>query len=129
MEVAGRACPGPGPDGQLLPKFQRTMPVGIVPQRNTSQRSTPREEADRSLRGSFAVSLAQSVGVYGKVPRTDVRSNSTFSSPRQPQNGRPPSRTSRTPTFNERERAIISNLDDFSPEQLSELNARLYASR
>ena len=105
------------------------MPVGIVPQRNNSQRSTPREETDRSLRGSFAVSLAQSVGVYGKIPRSEARSSSTFSPPRQPLNGRPPSRTARTPTFNDRERAIISNLDDFSSEQLCELNSRLYASR
>ena len=103
------------------------MPVGIVPQRNGSQQ-IPRE-GDRSLRGRFALSLAQSVGVYGKIPRTDTRGSSTLSTPRQPSSGRPPSRTSRTPTFNERERAIISNLDDFSAGQLAELNARLYASR
>ncbi len=103
------------------------MPVGIVPQRNGAQRPTSRDEGDRSLRGRFALSLAQSVGVYGRIPRTDARSSS--STPRQPLSGRPPSRSSRTPTFNERERAVISNLDDFSAGQLAELNARLYASR
>jgi hypothetical protein len=107
---------------------QIAMPVGIIPQRNGSQQSTPRE-GDRSLRGRFALSLAQSVGVYGRIPRADARSSSTLSTPRQPSSGRPPSRSSRTPTFNERERAIISNLDDFSAVQLAELNARLYASR
>lgn len=90
------------------------MPVGIEPQKQKAKGAG----RNGSLAGSFAASLSSSVGVYSKA----TRSSHSFRL-REPDSpgrgsGRPPSRQSRaaTPKFNEKERAVIANLDQLSPE-------------
>ena len=89
------------------------MPVGIAPQK---QRDKAQDRGKNgSLAGSFAASVSSSVGVYSKT----TRSAHSFRL-REPGAGpvRPPSRQSRatTPKFNDKERAVIANLDQLSSE-------------
>jgi hypothetical protein len=89
------------------------MPVGIAPQK---QRDKAEDRGKNgSLAGSFAASVSSSVGVYSKTSR----SAHSFRL-REPGAGpvRPPSRQSRatTPKFNDKERAVIANLDQLSSE-------------
>lgn len=100
-------------DWTLLPLLF-SMPVGIAPQKQKEKGAG----RNGSLVGSFAASLSSSVGVYSKT----TRSSHSFRL-REPDSpgrgaGRPPSRQSRaaTPKFNEKERAVIANLDQLSPE-------------
>jgi hypothetical protein len=88
------------------------MPVGIAPQKQRDKAHGRGKNG--SLAGSFAASMSSSVGVYSKT----TRSSHSFRL-REPDAGpgRPPSRNSRasTPKFNDKERAVISNLDQLSP--------------
>jgi len=93
-----------------------SMPVGIAPQTQTDKGAL--RNGKGSLVGSFAASVSSSVGIYSK----STRSAHSFRL-REPESpgratGRPPSRQSRagTPKFNEKERAVIANLDQLSPE-------------
>ena len=90
------------------------MPVGIAPQTQKDKGVTGN---NGSLLGSFAASVSSSVGIYSKA----TRSSHSFRlrEPASPGSGsgRPPNRRSRasTPKFNEKERAVIANLDQLSP--------------
>jgi hypothetical protein len=91
------------------PSVRGGMPVGIAPQK---------QRANGSLAGSFAASVSSSVGVYSKATRSShsFRLREPDSPTRSSR--RPPSRQSRaaTPKFNEKERAVIANLDQLSSE-------------
>ena len=92
------------------------MPVGIAPQKQKDKGNVVAKSG--SLAGSFAASMSSSVGIYSQT----TRSSHSFrlKEPDSPGRGtgRPPSRQSRagTPKFNEKERAVIANLDQLSPE-------------
>ena len=103
------------------------MPVGIAPQAQT------KVTKNGSLAGSFAASASVSVGIYTKATKRSAFSF-RLTEPKSPgKTGarRPPSRQSRalSPKFSDKERAVIANLDQLAPEELEDLNQRLYASR